>query len=55
MEKAAVENAELIKGVLRLFEIASRLKANFSKSSIHGIRVDEQSILPITALLPFFL
>lgn len=37
--KALMKNAKAMKGILRLSKIASKLKVNFHKSSLHGINI----------------
>lgn len=40
--KASVENVKCLRGILRLFEVASGLMVNFHKSSIHSGGVEMQ-------------
>lgn len=40
MGKASESNAKSLKGMLRLFELASGLKVNYSKSSLVGLHID---------------
>lgn len=49
--KTSVKNAKAMRGILRLFEMASGLKVNFQKSSLHGTNMRESHLEMFAGLI----
>lgn len=53
--KDSMKNVKVIKSLLRLFEIASGLKANFHKSSIHRVNMNAQQLKVFADLIKCYI